>query len=161
MLISQLSFSILFFFSPYSLKSQPVWPPPIHIECGGRRQHQRCPRREQTRSRWSWVGGGKHYALSRDVRYFSKGMLEFCSTGLLRFPTLWILRKTCFNYFSRLCLKKWNWRGYTESDEGTQNLTSAQPFWHSLSLQYQLWHYVKVKGIPRGESPLWPSWYSL
>ena len=55
--------------------------------------------------------------------------------------------KTCFNYFSRLCLKKWNWRGYTESDEGTQNLTSAQPFWHSLSLQYQLWHYVKVKGI--------------
>ena len=61
---------------------------------------------------------------------------------------------TCFNYFSRLCLKKWNWRGYTESDEGTQNLTSAQPFWHSLSLQYQLWHYVKVKGIPRGESLL-------
>ena len=56
-------------------------------------------------------------------------------------------KKTCFNYFSRLCLKKWNWRGYTESDEGTQNLTSAQPFWHSLSLQYQLWHYVKVKGI--------------
>ena len=64
------------------------------------------------------------------------------------------VRKTCFNYFSRLCLKKWNWRGYTESDEGTQNLTSAQPFWHSLSLQYQLWHYVKVKGIPRGESLL-------